>query len=179
MYSEKRWKMVDNFKTIKCPACQKEMHKIFVPSEGINVDVCVDGCGGVYFDNREYKQFDEQHENIDEICKALEGKEFIKVDGSLPRTCPVCGARMVKNHTSVKQQIQIDECYSCGGKFLDRGELINIRSEYVTEEERSADVVRKVYDTVGYDLKMLELNSMELKQKRSVFKRLFDKLILG
>ena len=84
-----------------------------------------------------------------------------------------------KNHTSVKQQIQIDECYSCGGKFLDRGELINIRSEYATEEERSADVVRKVYDTVGYDLKMLELNSMELKQKRSVFKRLFDKLILG
>ena len=57
--------MADNFKTIKCPACQKEMHKIFIPSEGINIDVCLDGCGGIYFDNREFKSFDEQHESID------------------------------------------------------------------------------------------------------------------
>ncbi len=25
--------MADNFKTLKCPACQKEMVKVFVPSE--------------------------------------------------------------------------------------------------------------------------------------------------
>lgn len=171
--------MADNFKVIKCPACQHEMQKVFVPTEGINVDVCVNGCGGIYFDNREYKYFDEQDENIDEICKSLNGKNLISTDSSLPRTCPSCGARMVKNYTSANEKVQIDECYSCGGKFLDHGELINIRAEYATEEERSADIVKKIYDTVGIEIKKLELENIELRKKRSPLKKLFDKLILG
>lgn len=61
-----------------------------MPAEGINIDVCLDGCGGIFFDNREFRQFDEKAENIDEILKEIEGKEFEKVDESLTRTCPVC-----------------------------------------------------------------------------------------
>ncbi len=169
--------MADNFKTIKCPACQKEMHKIFIPSEGINIDICLDGCGGIYFDNREFKYFDEQDENIDEIIKAIEGKEFIKVDESLPRTCPVCGARMVKNFASIKKEVQIDECYSCGGKFLDHDELTKIRKQYATEEDRSADTMAYLYDTVGVKLKALDAERERLAQSRSWLKRFFDHLV--
>lgn len=171
--------MADNFNEIKCPACQKVMTKIFVPTEGVNIDVCLDGCGGVYFDNREYKYFDERHENIDELAKAVEGKEFIKVDESLPRSCPVCGARMVKNYASVRNEVQIDECYSCGGKFLDHGELFKIRAQYNTEAERSADFMASVYETVGIEIKKLEAENMELRANRSPFKKFFDSLILG
>lgn len=171
--------MVDNFKTIKCPACQKEMTKIFVPSAGINIDICLDGCGGLYFDNREFKYFDEPHENIEEITKAIEGKQFTPVDESLPRTCPVCGARMTKNYTSVKKEVQIDECYSCGGKFLDHGELEKIRAQYKTEADRSADVMREVYDTVGVELKKIEEENAMLRANRSPLKKLFDKMIYG
>lgn len=171
--------MSDNFKTLRCPACQKEMTKVFVPSEGINVDICLDGCGGIYFDTREFKYFDEQDENIEEIVKAAEGKTFAKVDESLPRTCPVCGARMVKNYASVKKEVQIDECYSCGGKFLDHGELEKIRAQYATEEERSADIMKEVYSTVGVEIKRLEAENEELRAKRSWTKKLFDKLIYG
>ncbi len=169
--------MADNFKTIKCPACQKEMHKIFIPSEGINIDVCLDGCGGIYFDNREFKSFDEQHENIDQILKAIEGKEFIKVDETLPRTCPVCGARMVKNFASIKKEVQIDECYACGGKFLDHGELTKIRSQYLTEADRSADTMAYLYETVGVKLKALDAEREELAKNRSWLKRFFDTLV--
>ena len=56
--------MADNFKTLRCPACQKEMKKVFVPSEGVNVDICLDGCGGIYFYTREFQNFYEQDENI-------------------------------------------------------------------------------------------------------------------
>lgn len=171
--------MSDNFKTLRCPACQKEMTKVFIPSEGINVDICLDGCGGIYFDTREFKYFDEQDENIEEIVKAAEGKTFAKVDESLPRTCPVCGARMVKNYASVKKEVQIDECYSCGGKFLDHGELEKIRAQYATEEERSADIMKEVYSTVGVEIKRLEAENEELRAKRSWTKKLFDKLIYG
>jgi len=171
--------MVDTFHDIKCPACQKKMIKVFVPREGINIDVCADGCGGIYFDNREFKFFDEPHEDITEIENALKNKEFIKVDESLPRTCPVCGSRMVKNYSSIRKEIQVDECYSCGGKFLDYGELQKIRDEYRTESERTEDIMNYVYKTVGKDLMELEQAREQLRQERSIVKKFFDKLILG
>ena len=171
--------MADNFKTIKCPACQKEMVKVFVPTAGINVDVCIEGCGGIYFDNRELKEFDEPHENIDEILKAIEGREFKPVNEDLPRTCPVCGAKMIKNFTSAKKTIQIDECYACGGKFLDHGELTKIRAEYRTEAERSKDVLNSLYNSVGLQIKALDEENAKLRANRSALQKLFDRLILG
>ena len=171
--------MVNTLHTIKCPACQHDMVKIFVPRTGIHVDVCVDGCGGIYFDNREFKQFDEPHEDISEIEKALEGKEFIRVDESLPRSCPVCGAMMVKNYSSIRKAVQVDECYSCGGKFLDHGELQKIRAEYDTEEARSKDVMTYLYATVGKDLQLLEEARAQQEKEKSFFKKLFDKYVTG
>ena len=67
--------MAKNFDEIKCPACQKVMTKVFVPSAGVNVDICLDGCGGIYFDNREFKKMDEESENIDPILNAIQGKD--------------------------------------------------------------------------------------------------------
>ena len=140
--------MADNKNIIICPACQKEMVKVFVSSAGFNVDVCLNGCGGIYFDNKEYDNCDEQHENVDEIMKALEGKTFTSVDESLVRKCPVCGANMVKHFASPKAKVTIDDCYTCGGKFLDRGELQKIRSEYASEEERAVDVEKLIRETI-------------------------------
>ena len=67
---------MDTLETIKCPACGKDMEKIFIKSEGINIDICTKGCGGIFFDNREFKKFDEQHENLDEIIQAAENNTF-------------------------------------------------------------------------------------------------------
>lgn len=171
--------MADTFKIIKCPACQKKMHKIFIPQHGINLDICLDGCGGIYFDNREFKYFDEQHENIDRITEVLKDKTFIKVDESLPRVCPVCGAKMVKNFSSIKREIQIDDCYSCGGKFLDNGELIKFREEYKTQEDRSSAMLDFVYSTVGAELKESARKNALANKKRSPLKKLFDYLVYG
>ena len=169
--------MVDTFRTIKCPACQKEMVKVFVPSEGVNVDICLNGCGGIYFDNREFKYFDEEHENIDEILNAIEGKTFEKVNENLPRTCPVCGARMVKNFASIKKEVQVDDCYACGGKFLDNGELQKIRTQYKTDKERSEDTIKYLYDNVGLEIKAAREAAEQARVNRSPLRKLFDKLM--
>lgn len=177
--------MADNFNTIKCPACNKEMKKVFIPTVGINVDVCCDGCGGIYFDNREYKNLDEQHEDASVIFNELANKELIKVDESIKRTCPNCGATMVKNFSSVKREIQVDECYKCGGKFLDGGELQKIRAEYSTEEERSADFSNRLYSIVGeeYESIMKANNKWEINRKATfagtLAKRLLRTLSFG
>ncbi|MBD5402925.1 hypothetical protein HDR58_09040 [bacterium] len=168
--------MADTLKTLKCPACGKDMEKVFIPSEGINLDICTDGCGGIYFDNREFENFDEKNEDISRILEKIEGKEFIKVDEKQNRVCPNCGANMVKNCSSVKQTIQIDECYSCGGKFLDKDELVKIREEYDTAEERDEDILRFVYKQVGHDLAELEKRHSEIVPHRTIVRKLFYKI---
>ena len=118
--------MTDTYKTISCPACGKVMKKIFIPSVGINIDICSESCGGMFFDNKELRQFNKASDDVSEIKKVLDGKSFISVDESQTRICPACGKPMVK--TSIKGLgIQIDTCYTCGGVFLDNGELDVIR----------------------------------------------------
>ena len=144
--------MVDTHETISCPACGKTMKKVFIPNLGINIDICTEGCGGIFFDNREFKQFDEQNESIDMITKELENKEFIPVDENQVRICPACGAKMVKNSTRAEGDVIVDDCYSCGGKFLDQGELEKIRKEFRTEKDRAGDAVRYLYSKVGKEI---------------------------
>ena len=165
--------MSEEKKSIICPACQKKMTEIFISSAGIALDVCLDGCGGIYFDNREYKKVDEQHENIDEILEAIKGKEFIKVDEMQERICPVCGAKMVKNHASTKHEILVDDCYNCGGKFLDNGELQKIRAQYKTEAERSADMMALAESMFGEDIKRLEEDHKKFMKGHSFLEWLF------
>ena len=159
--------MADNLGTIRCPACGEEMRKVFIKTVGIYVDVCINSCGGIYFDNREFKNFDEQHEDAGAIFDLLDNKEFIQVDEKIKRTCPSCGARMVKNFSSIKREIQVDECYKCGGKFLDNGELEKIRAEYTTEEERTADFANKLYSVVGKEYEELIAKNNKWNSKRA------------
>ncbi len=143
--------MADNKEIIKCPACGETMTKVFMPSQGVNLDVCVNGCGGIYFDNREFSKFDEPHENIEPLIEILKNKEFKKVDETQTRKCPVCHSVMVKNFASAKKEVQVDDCYSCGGKFLDYNELNKIRNQYPTEEARISDILKMMYSDLGIE----------------------------
>lgn len=71
--------MHDTLEQIECPACGKIMQKIPMSESGTMIDICLDGCGGIFFDGQELKHFDEQNENIKEIEKAVEGKTFNKL----------------------------------------------------------------------------------------------------
>lgn len=138
--------MKDTKEIVKCPACGKEMKKVFIEGANCYVDICADGCGGIFFDNREYKKFDEQHENIDKILEVYKGKTFSKQDQTKVRTCPVCDSKMVKNYASDLKKVEIDQCYSCGGIFLDYGELQAIREQYKTENDRQ-DAFKRYFET--------------------------------
>lgn len=167
--------MTDTLKTLTCPGCGETMEKVFIPSEGINIDICTQGCGGIYFDNREFDNFDEQHEDISIILEKLEGKKFEKVSEKMTRVCPNCGAKMVKNHSSISQEIEIDECYSCGSKFLDNSELIKIREEYENNEQRDEDILKYVYKQAGAELAAQDRRYAEINPaKRTYIKKTFD-----
>ncbi len=165
--------MANTTKKVSCPACGKEMEKVFIPRTGFTLDICVNGCGGIFFDNREFKEFDEPFEDITPILEKVQGKTFDVVDTSAPRYCPNCGAKMVKNFASAKKEIEVDDCYKCGGKFLDNGELIKIRNQYESDEERSKALMEYINCTVGAELAELNAQVEEQRRNRSLLQKLF------
>ena len=171
--------MTDNREEIDCPACGKTMQKIFMSKQGCCLDVCTDGCGGIFFDPNELQYFDEEQDSIDELKEALKNKTFNEVDESEIRVCPLCGNNMVKNYTSAKEQIQIDECYNCGSKFFDNGELEKMREEYASEKDRMQEFLSKSYNSIGSKIVELELEEhKEHFKNRSKFLKLMDKIFM-
>ena len=142
--------MADTKEILNCPACDKVMKKIYVSENNINVDICTEGCGGIFFDNREFEKFDEKHENAEEILSKLSKKEFVKVNEKELRICPACGASMTKVGAA-GGEVEIDVCYSCGGKFLDYGELEKIR-EYENDTEKLDNIMDGIFESVHEDM---------------------------
>lgn len=135
--------MADTKDKINCPACDKEMTKIFINDAGINIDVCLDGCGGILFDNRELEKFDDVSENADEILEALKGKTFESVPQEEVRICTICNTPMVKQGAG-RGGVEIDVCNNCGAKFLDYGELEKIRESSNISEEDRKEIISKI-----------------------------------
>ncbi len=103
----------------------------------VAVDVCKGGCGGIWFDQFELEKFDEPHESAGESLLDIERDESIIVDHTKRLKCSKCDDIMMMRHFfSVKKGVEVDECPSCGGFWLDAGELRKIRSLFNTEEKR-------------------------------------------
>ena len=69
---------------MKCPVCSKEM---VTENFGVSVDVCENGCKGIWFDQRKLVMLDEKNEGLG---AALEAQ--VREHGSLDnREQPVAG----------------------------------------------------------------------------------------
>ena len=123
---------------MKCPACgDKALEAVTVGD--VTVDVCKDGCGGVWFDTFEVKKLDEPHEHADEVMELIEGLPTQSAAPTEKRPCPRCdGIKMMRHFFSINRQVEADECGGCGGYWLDAGELRKIREQYDTAEAREA-----------------------------------------
>ena len=139
--------MADTKKMLICPACGKEMKKIYIEGVDINIDICTDGCGGILFDNRELEKVSDEYENAEVIMKELGGKKFEPADESKHRVCPVCNTIMVKNGAA-NGKVSIDVCNVCGAKFLDYGELEKIRESF-NEEYKETVKNKYIFDSLN------------------------------
>ena len=140
--------MADTKEIISCPACQADMEKVFIERVNFYLDICKN-CGGIFFDNREFKYFDEKHEDVGEIAQVLKDAEIKKNDTNELRICPYCHTNMVK--TGVNPII--DECYTCGAKFLDGSELEQYRNQFENDSERTASFVNILNAAIENKLK--------------------------
>jgi hypothetical protein len=119
--------------------------------EEVDLDVCVGECGGIWFDRYELTKVDEANESAGEQLLHIEkNSPDASVDRERRIACPKCpDVVMMRHFSSVKREVTIDECPSCGGFWLDAGELAAIRSEFATVEEReraAAQYFSEVFD---------------------------------
>ncbi len=115
-----------------CPNCKAEMvEKDF---GGVKVDICENGCHGIWFDNFEIEKLDEHSEGKGEELKKILEQSTKPVPRQRKLECPYCNIKMAE-HRYRMGQIYIDECYGCGGIFLDAGELKEIRDQFKSDGE--------------------------------------------
>jgi len=146
---------------IYCPICRKEM--VEENFGGVMVDVCKEGCKGMWFDWNELSKLDEDNEGVGEALR--EALEYPRSnDEYRPRlNCPKCGIPMQAHKYKAVWEVNIDECYACGGIFLDSGELKVIRQ--VRAEEREAYLQKLLTGTPEIRKAKRDLEKRELRAK--------------
>ena len=80
---------------------------------------------------------------------------------------------MVKNTTSAAGSIKVDECYICGGKFLDHIELNKIRNEFKNDKSRTDAAIQYLYKQVGQELHEIDREIQTRKANRNLGQKLF------
>jgi len=121
-----------------CPACGTTM--VEEDFGGVIIDYCKYGCHSMWFDWMEIVRLDESGEGFGDALKATMDDPRSNDDDRDPINCPKCDVPMHVHRYKSARDVNIDECYMCGGFFLDSGELRGIRDEHITEAEEKAYV---------------------------------------
>lgn len=161
---------------MNCPACG---HALSAHQVGpITVDVCRDGCGGIWFDNFELQKVDESFEPVDGGLLDLPYDPAVEVDHAPRRKCPCCDDTvMMRHHFSVRREVEVDQCPRCNGYFLDRGELGAIRVQFASEEARR-EAAGQTFDDLFGDVLDHEADATdEQVQRARGFARMFRVLL--
>ena len=125
---------------MKCPACHRGLSKLEV--QGVTVDICQEGCKGVWFDKGELEQVDEPAEMAGKTLVDATHAWSPALPSDKKRACPRDGADMAKISFKTKNNFEIDECSKCGGVWLDANELARLRGAFKTEKDRRDAALR-------------------------------------
>jgi len=148
---------------MKCPVCGVGM--IERDFGGVKVDVCESGCKGIWFDWFELMKLDEKNEGLGaELKKALEYPR-VNDEGRAKIKCPKCGLPMHIHAYQSSKAVNVDECYNCGGFFLDSGELRTVRETFMSDEDRENYVSELVKDIPEHEEALEDLEREKARNR--------------
>ncbi len=119
---------------LKCPACDGLLSTHQVDA-GLTVEVCRQGCGGLWFDGGTIGAVEQADEAAG--VALLSAAENTASTPDVKRRCPRCpDLFMLKRPYGPLQPVRIDECPGCAGIWLDAGEWEAIRQAFVDDHAR-------------------------------------------
>ena len=125
---------------MKCPACLRALtaHRL----GGVAIDVCLGGCGGAWFDAFELQRVAADEHASEDLANVTRNPR-LKMESQRKRDCPRCdGVKLIRHFATGLRRVEVDHCPSCGGYWLDYGELDKILAE--KEEEASQRASKQV-----------------------------------
>jgi uncharacterized protein len=153
-------------RALECPVCSTTLTAM--TAGGVTVDVCAGGCGGMWFDWFELGRVDERHETGEGLLE-VRRDPTLEVDPQKRISCPLDGEIMMRHFRSVRRRTIVDECPRCAGFWLHFGELVSIRQEFDTTEERKAAALEYYSEMFDPDLAVEHARTMsDLEKARKV-----------
>jgi Zn-finger nucleic acid-binding protein len=134
---------------------------------GVKVDVCRDGCKGIWFGWLELVRLDENNEGAGEALEEALRSPRVNDDDRGQLNCPKCGIAMQMHKYQSAKEVNVDECYVCGGFFLDSGELKDVRDGYMTEEEEEAYVQKLLEEVPEYQAMKEEMSAEKVEVREA------------
>jgi uncharacterized protein len=140
----------------------------------VTVDICLGGCGGIWFDNFELQKLDEPHELEGNLLVNIKKRDDIQVDHDKRRSCPKCpGIIMMRHFFSPLRRTEVDECPQCGGYWLDAGELAGIREENQSAQERKMAAEARFARLAGQCLDSMPSSDRDQQQRAKRVEQVF------
>ncbi len=155
---------------MNCPRCHTSLQEM--SNHNVKIDVCYNGCGGIWFDPRELKKMDEHHEADESFLQKLSQSQNKTVSTSEKLNCLSCNDQpMYRRFFSVKRVIELDECPQCAGMWLDAGELTHIYSLFKTEADRKKAADEYFNEVFQPGLDQMKKESQEKLESKKSFAR--------
>ena len=119
---------------MNCPRCSRQL--LGVTAAGVKVDVCQNGCGGIWFDLFELERMDQPDEPVGWLLENVRIDPSLEFDLAGSIDCPRCeGIALMRQKYREDSPLMVDKCRVCGGTWLDFGELFSIREQNPTKDE--------------------------------------------
>jgi Zn-finger nucleic acid-binding protein len=118
---------------MRCPVCDVDLRQSDLGEHGfVVIDTCPK-CSGIWCDKTELDRLD------DSVWTDVEGSPLSKAAGHAARQCPRCSETMEPLSPEDDKDLVVDRCTSCGGFWLDHGELERMRQLTHAADGKIAD----------------------------------------
>ena len=150
-----------------CPVCNKEM--VEEDLGGVKVDICKNGCKGIWFDWCELTKLDEKNEGFGNTLQEALSHPRVNDENREKINCPKCDLPMHIHKYKSTKEVNVDECYACGGFFLDSGEFRAIRDNFMSKEEEQQYLNSLLGGVSGYQ--EMKLDTAKKKERAEALRK--------
>lgn len=139
-------------KSLTCPQCFKAL----VPKihQNIELDVCQDGCHGIWFDYGELFLLTQSDDfaTLDATFEGTYEKKPVKdsLEGDALRRCPKDSVEMERFEWNVGSGIVMDSCPQCQGIWLDAGEMEGVAAFVQRFQRKPAEVPEELQEKAAH-----------------------------